>query len=144
MIIELEQEEDEATTSAPVENEILTNEASVSSVVEDDREEDEIESASKKASSLEIIFGADDSQFFIQHIVFSERTQAEDFVASYSGLQNALIIPIISGENRFLAVISGPFQSRESADIWAKEFGLPADFWIRSASLLKRVVATNE
>ena len=26
----------------------------------------------------------------------------------------------------------------------AKEFDLPADFWIRSAALLKRVVATNE
>ena len=126
------------------ENEILTNEVSASSVTEDDREEDETVSASKIASPVEIILGADDSQFFIQHIVFSERTQAEDFVVSYSGLQNALIVPILSGENRFLAVISGPFQSRESADIWAKEFGLPADFWIRSAGLLKRVVAPND
>ena len=143
---ELEVEEGEATTSSSVENEILTNEVQPSPVTEDEREEEkyETESASKKASPVEIIFGADDSQFFIQHIVFSERTQAEDFVGSYSGLQNSLIVPIISGENRFLAVISGPFQSRESADIWAKEFGLPADFWIRSASLLKRVVATNE
>ena len=148
LIIEPEPEEDDSTASSSVENGILTNEVSASSVTEDDREdnreEDETESASKKASPVEIIFGADDSQFFIQHIVFSERTQAEDFVASYSGLQNALIVPINSGENRFLAVISGPFQSRESADIWAKEFGLPADFWIRSAGLLKRVVATND
>ena len=148
LVIEPEPEEDDSTASSSVENEILTNEVSASSVTEDDREdnreEDETESASKKASPVEIIFGADDSQFFIQHIVFSERIQAEDFVASYSGLQNALIVPINSGENRFLAVISGPFQSRESADIWAKEFGLPADFWIRSAGLLKRVVATND
>ena len=144
LITEQDPEEDESTTLSSVENEILTNELSASSVTEDDREEDETVSASKIASPVEIILGADDSEFFIQHIVFSERTQAEDFVASYSGLQNALIVPILSGENRFLAVISGPFQSRESADIWAKEFGLPADFWIRSAGLLKRVVAPGD
>ena len=71
LITEPEPEEDESTTLSSVENEILTNEVSASSVREDDREEDETVSASKIASPVEIILGADDSQFFIQHIVFS-------------------------------------------------------------------------
>ena len=147
-LVELEAELDENETIRlpSVENEILTGETSITTVMEQTGEVDEgeKESSPKKTSPVEIILAADDAEFFIQHIVFSELTQAEDYVASYSGLQNALIVPIVSGENRFFAVISGPFQSRESADSWAKEIELPADFWIRNAGLLKRVVTTNE
>ena len=144
--VKAEQEEKETTRLSSVVNEIMTEEPTARSVIEDKGEEetDESESPPNKTSSVEIILATNDAEFFIQHIVFSERAQAEDYVVSYSGLQNAMIVPIISGENRLLAVISGPFQSRVSADRWAKEFELPADFWIRSAGLLKRVVTTNE
>ena len=62
---------------------------------------------------------------------------------SYEGLESALLVPIRSGENQFLAVLSGPFDSSEEAESWAKELRLPADFWIRNAELLKKVLADN-
>ena len=50
LITEPEPEEDESTTLSSIENEILTNEVSASSVREDDREEDETVSAQNSKS----------------------------------------------------------------------------------------------
>ena len=98
---------------------------------------------SKTRSDTEKVLEAAEDSVFLQHIVFSEKSQALDFTKSYEGLQNALIVPIKSGENEFLAVLSGPFSSRDEAEDWAKEFQLPADFWIRNAGLLKKVLVND-
>jgi len=104
----------------------------------------EIENAASRLNaSAERVLGSEDISFFIQHIVFSEIFQAEDFIASYEGLRDSFVAPIKSGDNKFVAVLSGPFDSREEAESWAKEYQLPADFWIRNTGLLKRVIIND-
>ena len=98
---------------------------------------------SRLNTAADRVLSAEDSGFFIQHIVFSEIFQAEDFIASYEGLRDSFVVSIKSGDNQFVAVLSGPFDSREGAESWAKEFQLPADFWIRNAGLLKRVIIND-
>ena len=88
-----------------------------------------------------VVNNALDETVFIQHIVFSDRSQALDFSLSYgAALQDALLLPIRSGNRELVAVVSGPFESEENARQWIKDNDLPADFWIRGAGLLKQAV----
>lgn len=81
--------------------------------------------------------------FFVQHIVLSEKAQARFYIQRYSGLRSAIIVPITTPVSVAYAVISGPFSSRESAEVFAKGYGRPADYWIRGALQLEAAVNNN-
>ena len=83
------------------------------------------------------------SDFFVQHIVLSERAQATLYIQRYSGLRSATIVPIRTSASVAYAVISGPFTSRDRAEVFAKGYGRPADYWIRGALQLEAAIDNN-
>ena len=83
------------------------------------------------------------SDFFVQHIVLSEKAQAKFYIQRYSGLRSALVVPIRTPTSVAYAVISGPFDSRERAEVFAKGYGRPADYWIRGALQLEAAIDNN-
>lgn len=92
------------------------------------------------ASAKDVVSASAASDFYVQHIVLSDRGEAENFVDNYPALSGALLLPIQSQGAIVTAVVSGPFSTRLQAEEFTKELGLPADYWIRSAELLKTVV----
>lgn len=93
--------------------------------------------------AIAVIEKARESDFFVQHIVLSEKDQARFFIRRYSGLRSAIIVPIRTPASVAYAVISGPFASRERAEVFAKGYGRPADYWIRGALQLGAAVDNN-
>ena len=83
------------------------------------------------------------SDFFVQHIVLSDKPQADLYKQRYSGLGSAIVVPIKTSTSVAYAVISGPFASRERAEKFAKGSGRPADYWIRGASQLGVALDSN-
>ena len=92
------------------------------------------------STAKDIVFASSASDFYVQHIVLSDRGEAEDFVDNYPALSRALLLPIQSQGAIVTAVVSGPFSTRLQAEEFTKGLGLPADYWIRRAELLKTVV----
>jgi hypothetical protein len=86
---------------------------------------------------------ARDTDFFVQHIVLSDETEADLYKQRYSGLGSAIVVPIKTSTSVAYAVISGPFASRERAEKFAKGSGRPADYWIRGASQLGAALGSN-
>ena len=86
---------------------------------------------------------ARDTDFFVQHIVLSDKPQADLYKQRYSGLGSAIVVPIKTSTSVAYAVISGPFASRERAEKFAKGSGRPADYWIRGASQLGVALDSN-
>ena len=86
---------------------------------------------------------ARDTDFFVQHIVLSDKPQADLYKQRYSGLGSAIVVPIKTSTSVVYAVISGPFASRERAEKFAKGSGRPADYWIRGASQLGVALDSN-
>ena len=93
--------------------------------------------------AIAVIEKARESDFFVQHIVLSEKAQASFYIQRYSGLRSAIIVPIKTPVSVAYAVISGPFASRERAEVFAKGYGRPADYWIRGALQLEAAVDNN-
>ena len=86
---------------------------------------------------------ARDTDFFVQHIVLSDKPQADLYKQRYSGLGSAIVVPIKTSTSVAYAVISGPFASRERAEKFAKGSGRPADYWIRGAAQLGVALDSN-
>ena len=93
--------------------------------------------------AIAVVEKARASDFFVQHIVLSDKAQARFYIQRYSGLRSAIIVPITTPVSVAYAVISGPFSSRESAEVFAKGYGRPADYWIRGALQLEAAVNNN-
>lgn len=93
--------------------------------------------------AIAVITKARESDFFVQHIVLSEKDQARFYIRRYSGLRSAITVPIRTPASVAYAVISGPFASRERAEVFAKGYGRPADYWIRGALQLEAAVDNN-
>jgi hypothetical protein len=86
---------------------------------------------------------ARDTDFFVQHIVLSDKPQADLYKQRYSGLGSAIVVPMKTSTSVAYAVISGPFASRERAEKFAKGSGRPADYWIRGAAQLGVALDSN-
>ena len=93
--------------------------------------------------AIAVVEKARASDFFVQHIVLSEKAQAKFYIQRYSGLRSALVVPIRTPTSVAYAVISGPFDSRERAEVFAKGYGRPADYWIRGALQLETAIDNN-
>jgi hypothetical protein len=86
---------------------------------------------------------ANSSDFFVQHIVLSERAEAIAYIKRYSSIKAAMVLEIKIADKLSYAVVSGPFVSRNSAQSFAKEPGRPADYWIRRAPELAAAISNN-
>lgn len=102
-----------------------------------------IVSARVRSPAIDSVRASAPSDFFVQYIVLSDRVEAVNFVGKYPALGNALLLPIQSQGSILTAVISGPFATRTEAEEFTKGAGLPVDYWIRGAELLKSVVQAN-
>ena len=134
----LEQEEE---TTLMAESAGSENVVSVSAPIEPQNQS----SLSTRARSpaIDSVRASASSDFFVQYIVLSDRVEAVNFVSRYPALNNALLLPIQSQGSIVTAVIAGPFASRPEAEEFTQGTGLPADYWIRGAELLKSVVQAD-
>lgn len=96
-----------------------------------------------RSPAIDSVKASASSDFFVQFIVLSDRVEAVNFVSRYPALGNALLLPIRSQGSIVTAVITGPYASRTEAEEFTKGAGLPVDYWIRGADLLKSVVQAD-
>ena len=80
-----------------------------------------------------------DSQF-VQHIVFVSPGRARAWLQSQSNVPRAVVTPIqVNGSTQY-AVVSGPFESRAVILEYIQGLGEDADYWIRTAESLQRIL----
>lgn len=137
----LEQEEKPALMAESAGSE---NVVSVSAPIEPQKPQSQLSlSARVRSPAIDSVRASAPSDFFVQYIVLSDRVEAVNFVSRYPALNNALLLPIQSQGSIVTAVIAGPFASRPEAEEFTQGTGLPADYWIRGAELLKSVVQAD-
>jgi hypothetical protein len=94
-------------------------------------------------TAIDIVNNSDPDDFFVQHIVLSDRDQAVKFTQRYPQLRQALLLPIKTQQTVGIAVLSGPFESRPLAEQFAKDSSVSADYWIRGAGQLRIALVTE-
>jgi len=94
-------------------------------------------------TAVDIVNNSGPDDFFVQHIVLSDRDQAVKFTQRYPQLRQALLLPIKTQQTVGIAVLSGPFESRSLAEQFAKEIDLAADYWIRGAGQFRIALVTE-
>ena len=137
----LEQEEEATLIAESVGSE---NVFSVSAPIEPQKPQSQSSLSTRvRSPAIDSVRASASSDFFVQYIVLSDRVEAVNFVSRYPALNNALLLPIQSQGSIVTAVITGPFASRPEAEEFTQGTGLPADYWIRGAELLKSVVQAD-
>ena len=86
------------------------------------------------------VLSSENSDYFIQHNAFKEMKGAENYLNSNPALKNAELINMVISNELHYVLLSGPFPSKESAQLHAMEPGMPQEFWVRSAEPLKDII----
>lgn len=81
---------------------------------------------------------------FVQHIVLTTAARASAWRATQANLQEALVVPIRVNESTQFAVVSGPFVDQETTRQFVQGLGGDADYWVRTAGSLQRILQTGE
>ena len=69
---------------------------------------------------------------------------AEAWITTQTGLTKAVVVPIkVNGKTRY-AVVSGPFQNRAESQVYIQGLGTSADYWVRTAGSLQRILQDGE
>ena len=84
--------------------------------------------------------GANPQQQFVQHIVLVSRSRADAWTATQKGLSRAVVVPINVKGKRQYAVVSGPFDSRADTRAYIQGLAQGADYWVRTAGSLQRIL----
>ena len=94
--------------------------------------------------AMELVKSASPSQQFVQHIVLASRARADAWIATQTGVSKAIVVPInVNGATRY-AVVSGPFQNRAESRAYIQGLAQGADYWVRTAGSLQRIVQYGE
>ena len=94
--------------------------------------------------AIELIKNAQVQNQFVQHIVLASKVRAEAWTTTQMGLTKAIVVPIkVNGKTRY-AVVSGPFQNRAESQIYIQGLGTNADYWVRTAGSLQRILQDGE
>ena len=95
-------------------------------------------------SYLNRIKDASPADQFIQHIVLASRARAMAWLATQSNLSRAVVVPIeVNSATRF-AVVSGAFTNREETREYIQGLGAGADYWVRTAVSLQRILRDGD
>jgi hypothetical protein len=95
-------------------------------------------------SYLNRIKDASPADQFIQHIVLASRARAMAWLATQSNLSRAVVVPIeVNSATRF-AVVSGAFTNREETREYIQGLGAGADYWVRTAGSLQRILRDGD
>ena len=94
--------------------------------------------------AIEIVRSAGPRQQFVQHIVLASRARANAWIATQTGVDRAIVVPInVNGTTRY-AVVSGPFQDRAESRAYIQGMAQGADYWVRTAGSLQRILRDGE
>jgi len=100
--------------------------------------------ASVEDPAIEIVKSAGPRQQFVQHIVLASRARANAWIATQTGVDRAIVVPInVNGTTRY-AVVSGPFQDRAESRAYIQGMAQGADYWVRTAGSLQRILRDGE
>lgn len=100
--------------------------------------------ASVEYPAIEIVRSAGPRQQFVQHIVLASRARANAWIATQTGVDRAIVVPInVNGTTRY-AVVSGPFQDRAESRAYIQGMAQGADYWVRTAGSLQRILRDGE
>ena len=83
---------------------------------------------------------ANPQQQFVQHIVLVSRSRADAWTATQTGLSQAIVVPINVKGKRQYAVVSGPFDGRAETRAYIQGLAQGADYWVRTAGSLQRIL----
>ena len=94
--------------------------------------------------AMELVKNASPRQQFVQHIVLASRAGATAWIATQTGVDKAIVVPInVNGATRY-AVVSGPFQNRAESRAYIQGLAQGADYWVRTAGSLQRILRDGE
>ena len=94
--------------------------------------------------AIALVKNAGAREQFVQHIVLASRARSEEWIATQSGVSRAIVVPInVNGAARF-AVVSGPFANRAESQAYIQGLGQGADYWVRTAGSLQRILRDGE
>lgn len=94
--------------------------------------------------AIEVVKNASSRQRFVQHIVLASRARATAWIATQTGVNKAIVVPInVNGSTRY-AVVSGPFQNRAESRAYVQGMAQGADYWVRTAGSLQRILQDGE
>ena len=97
-----------------------------------------------KDRAIELVKNAPSQNQFVQHIVLASKVRAEAWITTQTGLTKAVVVPVrVNGNTRY-AVVSGPFQNRADSEAYIQGLGISADYWLRTAGSLQRILQGGE
>lgn len=94
--------------------------------------------------AMELVKSASPRQQFVQHIVLASRARANAWIATQTGVDKAIVVPITVNGKRQYAVVSGPFQNRAESRAYIQGLAQGADYWVRTAGSLQRILQDGE
>ena len=94
--------------------------------------------------AIELVKNSQVQNQFVQHIVLASKVRAEAWITTQTGLTKSVVVPIkVNGKTRY-AVVSGPFQNRAESQAYIQGLGTSADYWVRTAGSLQRILQDGE
>ncbi|MBU24606.1 MAG: hypothetical protein CMD99_01055 [Gammaproteobacteria bacterium] len=94
--------------------------------------------------AIKIVKNAQVQNQFVQHIVLASKARAEAWITTQTGLTKAIVVPVrVNGKARY-AVVSGPFLNRSESQGYIQGLGTSADYWVRTAGSLQRILQDGE
>ena len=115
-------------------------EASDDVVATVDSSDESVEPTSQPDPVRQLISNARADSQFVQHIVFVSSERARAWLESQSNIPQAVVTPIQVNGNTQYAVVSGPFESRPVILEYIQGLGEDADYWVRTAESLQRIL----
>lgn len=94
--------------------------------------------------AIELVKSAGPRQQFVQHIVLASRARSNAWISTQTGLDKAIVVPITVNGKRQYAVVSGPFQNRAESRAYIQGLAQDADYWVRTAGSLQRILQNGE
>jgi len=95
-------------------------------------------------SAVATVLDANPQGQFVQHIVLGSEDRARAWLTGQANLPAALVVPIRVNNAVRYAVVSGPFPDRAATQGYIQGMGTGADYWVRTAGSLQRILARGE
>lgn len=95
-------------------------------------------------TAIENVADANPQSQFVQHIVLGSEGRARAWLSGQANLPAALVVPIRVNNALRYAVVSGPFPDRAATLAYIQGMGAGADYWVRTAGSLQRILERGE
>ena len=95
-------------------------------------------------TAVENVVDANPQSQFVQHIVLGSEGRARAWLSGQANLPAALVVPIRVNNALRYAVVSGPFPDRAATLAYIQGMGAGADYWVRTAGSLQRILERGE